>query len=216
MKNSSNNQSAWNNWWATSLSKFLNKRSITKKNLEKILLNSLSANSKFLDLGCGTGHYSKVVCNHNITTHSLDFSIEALQLTEKNCNYKNHSIQLDILNDDVESLGKFDVILMDGLLEHFNTVDQKKILRKCKNLLNSDGKLISLVPHKYHFYQIIRVFIMKGIDEDAFTLDQYHNLVSSEFQNYQIKKMTFLPIIFDIKFLARILPMHLLLIATKN
>jgi len=87
--------------------------------VEKIIEdNSAKDKLRILDIGCGSGNISLVIANKIMQSDviGIDVSAEAISNAEKNKSAikENDNItflQIDILNDSVEHLGKFDIIV---------------------------------------------------------------------------------------------------------
>lgn len=87
--------------------------------VEKIINDYSSKNElRFLDIGVGSGNISIALLKNIPQTHAtaIDISEEALALAKENSviNDVQHRMELrkfDILNDDIKSLGRFDLII---------------------------------------------------------------------------------------------------------
>ncbi len=91
--------------------------------------------TRWLEIGCG-GTFEE-----NFTY--IDLFPETL--FENNHKY----FRIDITNisdSDREKLGKFDLIRMQHVFEHFTPEDGQKVLLTCSKLLNKDGYLLISVP----------------------------------------------------------------------
>ena len=98
---------------------------------------SILNKKKILDFGCEFGGFLK-----NITNSTKLFGLEV----NKNCIkfLKKNSKKINVLNDLEKNQIKFDVITMFHVLEHLpNQID---ILKKLKNNLRKNGKIIIEVP----------------------------------------------------------------------
>lgn len=69
-------------------------------------------------------------------------------------------VRCDIVNltaKDVARLGRFDVVRMQHVLEHFAFEDTRKVLRNCARLLKKDGILLITVPDlRVHIRRYLR------------------------------------------------------------
>ena len=83
-------------------------------------------------------------------------------------------MQKDLLNDNLAASidHRFDIIFSDGLLEHFVSEDQNRIIKNLSSVLKDDGVLVTFVPNKFSPWELIRPFYMPGIEEDPFTFKQ--------------------------------------------
>lgn len=74
-------------------------------------------------------------------------NIHPISLVEKN--FQSRYFEADILsltNEQKEKLGKFDLIRMQHVFEHFSLEEGKIVLNTCSNLLNDGGYIIITVP----------------------------------------------------------------------
>lgn len=89
----------------------------------------------WLDIGCG----KKFEENFKY----LDkFPIETI---EKKDLYVQADI-VNITNDDIQKIGKFDLIRMQHVFEHFTPEDGLKVLENCSKLLKTDGYILISTP----------------------------------------------------------------------
>jgi hypothetical protein len=70
----------------------------------------------------------------------------------------------------------FDLIFTDGLFEHFNENEQKKIMENFVRTKRKSGLITTFVPNQYSWWEIIRPLVMPGIHEIPFTLMQLEKL----------------------------------------
>jgi 2-polyprenyl-3-methyl-5-hydroxy-6-metoxy-1,4-benzoquinol methylase len=129
-----------------------------KKN-KKILLNILKIgnldlekikNKRILIAGCGTGEKSILLSKYKAKVSAIDFSSGQLNEAKNRAKKQNVEIKFykkDILKDNLEDLGKFDIILSLGVLHHTNNA--KLGFSKICKLLNKNGIIIIGLYHKY-------------------------------------------------------------------
>lgn len=103
--------------------------------------------SRVLDLGCGNGFITSNILNADevigldISQKAVDLANSRFKLQEK----VNHvAFKRNILTESVDDLGKFDLIVATGTFyTHYLGFNHKLIEKKCNNLLNKMGFLIS-------------------------------------------------------------------------
>ena len=168
MKTNSND---WNIFWNKSSIKF-SKISYSKKRIIKILDKYVNYGDRIADAGCGSGFFSNYFSQNTDKVFSIDYSDSALALCKQQCNGKTQTIKLDLLSDNFSNIfnNNLEIIFSDGLLEHFDLVEQIKILSNLYNGLAPKGKLITFVPNKFSPWQIIRPIFMPNIKEKPFIL----------------------------------------------
>lgn len=133
-----------------------------------------------LDLGCGSGVLAAMVEEAFPDTKLwlVDSSKGALGLARENvppdrgAKYVHASFE-DIgtgSNPELDRMiGRFSLVYTDGLLEHFPRAEQSHIITVCRKLLSDGGLQVHVVPNRYHPWQLIRPFVIRGIPEKPFT-----------------------------------------------
>jgi len=176
-KNKQTEAQDWNHFWGKEKSTF-SKVSWSKKRILNLLQSYLDQDKKILDAGCGSGFFSKTFCDLALKTVSIDYSDEALGLTEKMTEGRACVIKKDLLLPGLsEEIGeRFDVIFSDGLLEHFSAADQKRIFMNLVSLLADEGVVITFVPNQWSPWQLVRPLMMPGIKETPFVLEDLVDL----------------------------------------
>lgn len=126
------------------------------------LLNSYkdNHNTSILDFGSGNGYFIKYLIDKKFI---FDFSAydadpEDKQITEmKKLFFDNNIENVNIYNDYNLIQKKFNIISCLETLEHFNQIDQKKLLIQMKNLLNEDGIILISVPIEVYFSGFLKM-----------------------------------------------------------
>lgn len=93
---------------------------------------------RYLDIGCGTGHWLRYLNENNLTDgYGIDTSPECVSLGKK--------FGVDIRNTDFFDISeKFDLMFMSHLIEHVRSPGA--FIEQCANLLNDNGILIIETP----------------------------------------------------------------------
>lgn len=115
--------------------KSISRRFFPQENLEKKLIRENK--TRWLDIGCG-GNFSPGF-------HYLDF-YSTVEISEE---IKSRYFKINILElneENITELGKFDLIRMQHVLEHFTPEEAKLVLENCSKLLNNNGFLLISVP----------------------------------------------------------------------
>jgi SAM-dependent methyltransferase len=157
--------------------------------------------TKILEIGPGSGYYSRYLCeNQNVTHYSFyeinlnfkEFMNEQLyQLQQKKKDFDFLSIENNFLETKIEF--KYDFIFFFSSFHHIP--NRKDYFNKCSKLLKIDGKIIFIEPTHY-FFRIINIIkktlttyknyktsdIMKNCGTHAF-------LTSAEY-NYLVKNIS--------------------------
>lgn len=131
-----------------------------------------------LDAGCGSGFFARYFLEKGMRVYALDYSRDALALTRTLTQGQARLFQKDLLADPLMDFldEPCDLIFTDGLLEHFSREEQQAILRNFMSVLKPEGKIITFVPNRWSPWELIRPFVMPGIDEVPFTLAELKKL----------------------------------------
>lgn len=114
------------------------------------IIESMNWNGKnILEIGCGTGELSREISERYevIRITGIDYSASAIEKSIQNGNEKCEYHYLNILEDfeKIESMGPFDIVVMQGVLEHFEKpYDLMKMI--VENLVKDGGELVSSSP----------------------------------------------------------------------
>ena len=115
-----------------------------------------SGGRRILDVGCGPGFFIKLGKELGWDTHGIEPSPKIAN--------QARSLGLEIINadfneDTTSNIGQFDVIHMQGVMEHL--ADPKKIIELCFKLLKPGGIFCTVVANDYNPLQNI---LRKGFD----------------------------------------------------
>ncbi len=131
-------------------------------------------NKRILDAGCGTGEksifFSKAGAREVV---AIDFSKGQLEEARKKAKKEERKNLIfkekDLLKDNLEDLGLFDIIVTLGVLHH--TENPKKAFARIVGQLKSNGVIIVGLYHKYsrlrYRFQrwLLRTFVSKDPDK---------------------------------------------------
>ncbi|GAI89380.1 unnamed protein product, partial [marine sediment metagenome] len=95
---------------------------------------------KLLDIGCGFGHVSNFF-------HKKGFIVEGFDINKKKilkCKEKYKGIDFYVKDVSQKIEGKYDVILLIGVLEEIS-LPPKEVLKKLKKNLKKEGRIIIAV-----------------------------------------------------------------------
>jgi len=131
----------------------------SKKGYEKLfseLEKSLAVNKKnikIVDLGCGTGSFTKKISSLSDEIYGCDISTESIKTASNFYPKINFSVQ------DIENLSYqnnfFDIVIFSGVLHHFDNLN--KPLLEAKRILKNDGLIFAFDPNLHNpFFWIYR------------------------------------------------------------
>ncbi len=129
-------------------------------------------NKNILDLGSGSGYYTKLFSKNN-NLYAVDISSQMLKkLPKKNVN--------PILADaaEVKINKKFDLILIAGLLEFVDNFE--KVLKNAERHLKNNSNLIILFPRNNIFGKMYKLFHKKNnIEIKLFSMSEIELILSN-------------------------------------
>lgn len=113
--------------------------------LEKSLVSN-KKNIKIVDLGCGTGSFTKKISSLSDQIYGCDISTESIKTASNFYPKINFSVQ------DIENLSYqnnfFDIVIFSGVLHHFDNLN--KPLLEAKRILKDDGLIFAFDPNLYN------------------------------------------------------------------
>ncbi len=144
------NNFLYNNPW-----RFPESQKISIKSKTDFVLDNCKKNSKCLEIGCGLGTMSLELARNNHEVTGIDISSDSIKHAEsfakKYLNKKNRK-KIEYKNisfGKYKTAKKFDRIIFFKSLHHL--INTKKVLKKCFNLLNKNGKIIVVEPMRKNF-----------------------------------------------------------------
>lgn len=147
MMDSINNDPLRFTWFHFGLSTNLRGRAVSSAIRQYIPKNA----KRFLDVGCGYGGFLVAFQELGLEVFGFELDPSLVPLSRANLADFNgvpeHAEVGDVLNTTyLETLGKFDVISCNDVIEHVNDVDLS--LKNMANMLNPGGILLIQVPNK--------------------------------------------------------------------
>tara|TARA_Y100000817_G_scaffold313667_1_gene310326 strand:+ start:3567 stop:4286 length:720 start_codon:yes stop_codon:yes gene_type:complete len=139
----------------------------------------ISSENRHLDYACGSGTFiGRYLHSSSIGVDISEIQIEYARETFKETN-KFYTVD-EFENLDHES---FDVVSILGLIEFLTEEEIKYLLKRIKNLLKNNGKIILTTPNFSLFFQTIqRISKLLGIKD-------YSEVTVSKFNSRKLKKM---------------------------
>ncbi len=140
-------QFSWDKTWKGRKSQI----SLTHKVIWRKLCEYINLNKKsYLEIGAGTGVFGKLSLEAGATRVCLlDSSTNAIKMCRE---YIRDDPHVSFVLSDVisfKSKEKFDIVLSNGLIEHFSGKEQELIVKAHVN--NSKDKVVILAPASPHF-----------------------------------------------------------------
>jgi len=112
---------------------------------ERLILDSMPSwlDLEVLDIGCAEGNLAAMISFAGAKkVDGIDFSQEAIDIAKERINIKN----VDFVSADYKTItNKYDVVVMNGVLEHFDN-PWEDLEYIAKNLLHDHGYIITASP----------------------------------------------------------------------
>jgi 2-polyprenyl-3-methyl-5-hydroxy-6-metoxy-1,4-benzoquinol methylase len=141
----------------------------------KSLLSSSKPETKIFDLGCGSGHLLVALAKDGFNVYGIDVSEASIVEAKRDLApfAKSDRVQHgDVL--DYKPPTKFDVIVMDNVIEHLVPDETADILAKCYEMLDEEGYLIVLTPHSFSGpHDVSKHFLPFGAKAEGFHLKEF-------------------------------------------
>jgi len=158
-------------------------------------------NMRVLDLGTGSGNFELEFADKVKGIVGVDYNDEALTFLQKKLDknkIKNVKlIQMDVRDEKISQLGKFDLIIMVDVIEHIKISDAKKLVRKMRNLLKSGGIVCIITPNYHSFWVLIEkvldiLTVIPKFDEEQHLAKYYRNNLIRLFRdaNFELKSVS--------------------------
>jgi SAM-dependent methyltransferase len=171
---SNNVQQKWDRFWAHEKPSSQQSISWSKKRMMAVLDPLIEGKNRALDAGCGSGFFSKYFCDNGMDTTAVDYSPEALERAKAITDNRVRVQPIDLVHEKLNKALKreFDIIFTDGLFEHFSHEGQNAIMKNLISVLDKTGIIITFVPNRFSPWQLIRPFVLKGIEERPFIMSE--------------------------------------------
>ena len=165
---------AWNRLWDRVEPARIERMSQSKRRIMDVLGRYLTPGMRVLDAGCGSGWFTKTFCDMGMQTTALDNSPSAVRLAQLLSSGRAECLRDDLLDPQLPKrlTERFDLIMTDGLFEHFSAIEQRRIMDNLRALCAPGGHIATFVPNLLSPWQLIRPFMMPGIQEKPFLLPQ--------------------------------------------
>ena len=155
-------------------------------------LNYLPKGGQVLDLGCGTGEYSKYLMDKGYDVISADISDIALSKVKE---FNKNTIELDMRNPLPFDDNLFDIIIANLSIHYFSDIETKHLINEIYRVLKYNGIFIGTVNSikalefikehaieiENHYYQSyerkIRLFDLEDMD---YYFNMFNKLVVKE------------------------------------
>ena len=135
--------------------------------LNLINLIPFNSNSTVLDMACGDGALSPLICKKVKEYYGIDFSEEFIEKAKQKSTCKNvHFISSEIVNYCDHTNERFDQIVALDFTEHIYDDTIINIFKAAKTVLKLDGQIYIHTPNGNYIIEILKnIGIMKQFPE---------------------------------------------------
>ena len=124
---------------------------------------------RVLDAGSGNGFLANELAKNGMNVVAVEKKHTQLNQT--------HLSQIEYLEGDIEkvdfnTLGKFDVVIAGDVIDHL--IDPANFIERCRNILNTNGRLILSVPNVAHWSVRLNLVFGRFPRRDRGILDKTH------------------------------------------
>lgn len=174
--------------------------SITQKIMSGVstranLVKEIKANSKVLEVGCGTGKIIESL--PRVYYYGYDISEKYISYAKREYPLKNYFFFCkEFSNKEIQKLPKFDFILLFGLIHHLSNDKLHQLLPVIKKVMKKNGKVITCDPIYVKNQNYISKFLIKNdVGENVRNKNAYLKLLKKYFKKikYNIKKQVLIP-----------------------
>ena len=150
--------------------------------------------SELLEIGCANSVWLPYFSNEfGFKVSGLDYSEIGCNRTKRNLessNVKGEVICADLFSPPSHMLGRYDVVVSFGVVEHFE--DTSKCLQALSMFLKSDGLLITTIPNMAGFLGFVQKHINRPVFDIHNPLDKEEFLSAHEAAGYNVIECEYL------------------------
>lgn len=117
-------------------------------------------NPKIIDMGCGRGWLTAELAKYGnaVGVDLSDIGIKMAKINYPQCHFK----QMDIMTGEIKD--KYDVVVSSEVIEHLTEDNQKKYVRKIRDILVNNGYLILTTPNVAIAEKLVEYNLVKQED----------------------------------------------------
>lgn len=168
------------------------RKAIIAEHNHRYKLSSILAKGAVLDISCGIGYGSAIICESAEVSSYMGVDISEAEIKYANENFKTAKTKFlagDICGLDFPD-ASFDTIVCLETLEHIP--DPKSALRELARVLKGDGLLIGSVPEKSYDEKCERIYGPNLYHLHKFSKEEINSLLKEHFKEIEIKVVGFI------------------------
>jgi 2-polyprenyl-3-methyl-5-hydroxy-6-metoxy-1,4-benzoquinol methylase len=161
----------------------------------------LNPNLRVLDLGAGSGNFELEFADKVKEIVALDYNDEAIGFLRKQLKQEDINnvevVLMDIRDNKITELGKFDLVVMVDVIEHIKISDSEKLVEKIAKILKPGGVVCVVTPNYHSSWIVIeklldKITIVPKFDGEQHLAKYYRNNLINLFEksNYKIESIS--------------------------
>lgn len=184
----------YNSFWSKNTSIGLHAKCRKEFIISNLARLPTSNNPKIIDLGCGRGWLTAELAKHGNAV-GVDLSSTGIKIAKINypqCHFK----QMDIIAEEIKN--KYDVVVSSEVIEHLTEDNQKRYVKKIRDILVNNGYLILTTPNAAIAEKLVKYDIVKQEDlqpiENWLGNKEMCQLINQYFEIKHIGSTMFMPL----------------------
>jgi SAM-dependent methyltransferase len=168
------------------------RKAIIAEHTHRYKLSSILAKGAVLDISCGIGYGSAIICESSEVSSYMGVDISEAEIKYANENFKADKTEFrkgDICSLDFPN-ASFDTIICLETLEHIP--DPKSALRELARILKDDGILIGSIPERSYDEKCERIYGPNPYHLHRFSKEEIYSLLKENFNEIEIKVVGFI------------------------
>ncbi len=138
----------------------------------KMIKKIVQPGAEILDFGCGQGELVKLLNQAGYSGFGYEISPHGRQIAQELLS--NNNLTARILTQDQFVTKKFDLIVLDNVIEHLVPDEIDNLITKFKQILTDQGQILIITPHRLAGpHDISRYFLPVGSQAQGLHLREY-------------------------------------------
>lgn len=153
----------------------------------------LNAKSRVLDVACGIGRWADAITEEISTYCGIDFSSELIQIAKKRNTKPQYSFYVGAANDVEEvvqshSLGRFNIVLLIGILMYINDNDMLKFLEQLERQCEGHARICVREPIAIEERLTLKEFYSEELEDNYNAIYRTKSEVMEFFESALLSK----------------------------
>jgi len=130
-------------------------------------------NVKILDFGCGEGELVELLSKKGYQVEGFD--VAQINIDNAKSRLKKIGLDTKVIKGGIDDVkNKYDLVVMDNVIEHITEDEIESVVKKVKEKLNDDGQILVITPHVFAGpHDISGNFLPIGQKAEGFHFKEY-------------------------------------------